>query len=702
MHASKTRAVLLASTTAISTFGLLFAAPASAQDDVIDLGTVILDWDNLGRPVRETSAANTVVEPQEAEAAEHESVIDAIDGLPNVDVQRGYQLPVIRGLDGTGGAIGASQFATGANPRVNVVVDGVSRISSTNGALGAFTSGWDIRQVEVARGPQTTLGGRSSLAGAINVVSNDPVFLTEGALRFSAETRNGNPLFGISGMYNTALSESVAVRLTFDGDYGQEFVNITDPTPQVQADRDEIEDVENGTLRAKVLIAPKTVPGLEILLSYEHETKDRLGFPSRDIGSEDYNLSDFTNTASEARVDQDILALNVTYEFSSAWTFEGQFSHQDLETRIPPTNSAFDLTQTFENIQFEVLARFTGTGFIRSGVIGIAYEDQKEAGANDTIFPAPFPFVFLSNGEITNKSIFGEVEFALSDKLFAFVGGRYEEQDIRRDVDLTFFGVNQTGVSNTNDSRFTPRIGFRYEASEALVMGYQYSEGFRPGSVDVNLLPPVPGINVFSGETLKQHEAWVRYSDPADRFNIDAAVFYYTLKDAQIQGAGGGRLIGNLPKAEGYGLEISGDVTLTENSRLTFAIGLLETEITDVGTAAGGAAFLGQPLPESVGQTFTIGYEYEAPSGWDFGINVHHVSDRAGFAGTNPLPNYTMVDLRAGYDTNFGGRDLRIEAYVKNALDETILLSTDPNLAALNVEAVGVPRTFGISATMRF
>ncbi|MEM9576922.1 MAG: TonB-dependent receptor [Pseudomonadota bacterium] len=702
MSARTTKAALRASTTILSALTLLSAVPATAQEESFDLGTLILEWDNLGRDVRDTSAANTVLGPETVDAAQNDSVIDALDGLPNIDVQRGYQLPVIRGLDGTGGAIGASQFATGANPRVNVVVDGVSRISSTNGALGAFASGWDVQQVEVARGPQTTLGGRSSVAGAINVVTNDPVFETESALRFSFATRNSKPVFGLSAMHNTALGDDFAARFTFDGDYGEEFINVTDPNPQVRSDRDEIEDIDNGTFRAKLLYAPQSIPGLEVLLSYEREKKDQLGFASRDVGSNSFDLTDFTNTSNEARVDQHIYALRARYEVNPSWSVEGRLSYQDLETRIPPTNSAFDLTQNFENTQFEVLTRYNGSGFVRAGVIGIAYEDQDEKGANDTLFPAPSPFVFLANGDITNKSVFGEVEFGLAPNLYGFVGGRYEEQDIKRDVDLTFFGASQSGVSTTEDQRFTPRIGLRYEASEALVMGYQYSEGFRPGSVDVNLLPPVPGVNVFDGETLRQHEAWMRYNDPSDRFNLNSAIFYYDLDDAQIPGAGGGRLIANLPEAKGYGLEISGDLALSENARLFASIGLTETEITDVGNAPGGAAFLGKSLPETVGETYSIGYQYVSPAGWDVGINVQHVADRAGFGGSNPLPDYTKVNLRAGYNTTIGGNDLRIEGFVENLFDETIILSTDPNLAARGVEAVAAPLTVGVSATMRF
>lgn len=704
--------LLLCSASAVALCSVSSATLAQGST-AFDLGSIILGWDNLDRPVRETSAANTVVDGERIERADNDNVLEALDGLPNIDVERGNLLPSIRGLDGTGGAIGAKQFATGANPRVNVVVDGVSRISSTNGALGALTSGWDVERVEVARGPQTTTGGRSSLAGAINVISNNPVFEEEIAVRFSFETRNEKPLFGISGLYNTPLSDDVAVRFSFDGDYGDEFINVSDPLfPRVSANREEIENIRNGTFRAKLLYAPQAMPELEVLLSYEHETQDGLGTTSRDVGGTNFDFSSFTNANSEAQSDQNIFALRVRYEVSPSWTFQGQLSYQELQTRIPPTNAFFDLTQNFENTQLELTANYSGDGFVRGAVIGFAYEDQKENGTNDTLFGG-LPFVFIADGDVTNTSVFGEVEFALGRDVFAFVGGRYEEQEIRRDVDLTFFGVSQSQGQANTDTEFTPRIGIRYEASDALVLGYQYSEGYRPGGVDVDLQPPVAGTNTFEGETLRQHEVWARYTDPAGRFNLDGAVFFYQLDDAQVLGAGGGRLIANLPEAEGYGLELSGDVQLTSNSRLFASVGFVETEITDVGAAPNGAAFLGKSLPESVGQTYSIGYQYRSPRGWDFAVQAKHVADRAGFVATIPvgpappnppptLPDYTQVDLRAGIDWDLGPRQLRVEGFIENVFDQRIILTTDPGLAVFNAENVAAPRTFGISATMRF
>ena len=63
-----------------------------------------------------------------------------------------------------------SEFTEPVNYSVGVIIDG---IDFTGIALGAST--FDVKQIEVLRGPQGTLYGSNALAGLINIVSNDPV-----------------------------------------------------------------------------------------------------------------------------------------------------------------------------------------------------------------------------------------------------------------------------------------------------------------------------------------------------------------------------------------------------------------------------------------------------------------------------------------------------------------------------------------------
>ena len=97
---------------------------------------------------------------------------DLADFVPGLEVQEqsannpGF---VIRGITSDSGE------AT-IEPRVSIYQDGVSISRSRGSFVEIFDS-----QVEVARGPQPTLFGRSALIGAISVTSNAPVLDTASA-----------------------------------------------------------------------------------------------------------------------------------------------------------------------------------------------------------------------------------------------------------------------------------------------------------------------------------------------------------------------------------------------------------------------------------------------------------------------------------------------------------------------------------------
>ncbi|MCA6286659.1 MAG: TonB-dependent receptor [Phenylobacterium sp.] len=91
-------------------------------------------------------------------------------------------------------------------PRVSVVQDGVSVSKSR----GSYIELFDNARIEVAKGPQSTLFGRSALIGAVNIVQNkaDP-----GGFAAAAKFEAGNFNYrGLEAMVNVPLSSTLAVR----------------------------------------------------------------------------------------------------------------------------------------------------------------------------------------------------------------------------------------------------------------------------------------------------------------------------------------------------------------------------------------------------------------------------------------------------------------------------------------------------------
>jgi len=91
-------------------------------------------------------------------------------------------------------------------PRVSIYQDGVSISQIPAAAVELF----DNQRVEVAKGPQTTLFGRSALTGAVNIIQNKA---SEDGFDWSVHAEGGNYDYGyIGGMVNIPVGDSFAVR----------------------------------------------------------------------------------------------------------------------------------------------------------------------------------------------------------------------------------------------------------------------------------------------------------------------------------------------------------------------------------------------------------------------------------------------------------------------------------------------------------
>jgi iron complex outermembrane receptor protein len=102
--------------------------------------------------------------------------------------------------------IQTSDFGVGTDPAVGVYVDGIYAARS-GASLLAFN---DLERIEVLKGPQGTLFGRNSAAGAISIITRQPADTFDALLRL----RFGD--YGkqyYEGMLNTPLADGVALRI---------------------------------------------------------------------------------------------------------------------------------------------------------------------------------------------------------------------------------------------------------------------------------------------------------------------------------------------------------------------------------------------------------------------------------------------------------------------------------------------------------
>lgn len=163
--------------------------------------------------------------------------------------------------------ISTDDFGIGTDPAVGVFIDGVYT-GRSGGILLPLT---DVERIEVLKGPQGTLFGRNTAAGAVSIITKRPVAETEAAVKL----RLGN--YGkqyLEAMANIATGERSALRLTG-------LINHSDGWVQDAATGRDLggDNVWATRMAWQVGLGDNTTA----LISWDHENLDQRGRPSTGI-----------------------------------------------------------------------------------------------------------------------------------------------------------------------------------------------------------------------------------------------------------------------------------------------------------------------------------------------------------------------------------------------------------------------------------
>jgi len=118
------------------------------------------------RDILTVPASLTVLDQQVIAERGAEHLQDILNAAPNVNFASGASRGRYLQIRGIGER---SQFVDPVNPSVGMLIDDID-VSGMGNAATLF----DVRQVEILRGPQGTRFGANALAGMVNIRSNDP------------------------------------------------------------------------------------------------------------------------------------------------------------------------------------------------------------------------------------------------------------------------------------------------------------------------------------------------------------------------------------------------------------------------------------------------------------------------------------------------------------------------------------------------
>jgi iron complex outermembrane receptor protein len=285
----------------------------------------------------------------------------------------------------------------GLESSVGVVIDGVYR--SRNGV--GFGDLGDVSQIEVLKGPQSTLFGKSTSAGVINIVTAAPSFKFGASAEFTASNYSGYG--GAVEVTGPLVGDVLAGSLYFADRQREGYYTVNDGPGPNTANRDSNRDYY--TVRGQLLFEPNDNLKARFIADYSHRNENcciavitRSG-PSTALidalGGSDGNAADpYARNAYANRPDgQDItdggVSLQVDYKLPSLdasitsitafrdWKtkggFDADFSTADIDY-LPNDNSNSTQFRTFSQE-----LRFAGTSGKLDYLVGGFYSHENLA-----------------------------------------------------------------------------------------------------------------------------------------------------------------------------------------------------------------------------------------------------------------------------------------------------------------------------------
>lgn len=715
----------------------LFINPALAETEVFELEAITVTGEKTDRTLQETVSSVSVTTDEEIEDGKMLSINSAIERAVNVTSTTGGKGFSIRGIN-SGNIAGGNTTSSGL---ASMYIDNAF-IPRFGMAVGQKQL-WDIEQVEIFRGPQSTVQGRNALAGAVIIKSKDPTFETSVDARLLAGE------YGTSGA-SIALSgplkkDVLAARIAIDHQKSDGY--ITNPT----LNDDTFGGSENSLIRGKLLFNPKTQKEFSALLTLSRSenkgtneliaTKDSSG-----AAISPYERISFSNIESILNDDQDIASLDLNYQLSPTLRLQGittynrnEYQRQADDDRSAAGGNNKRIRDSKAKTASQELRLHFNKGRWK-GLVGTNYFDQNQVDTSSFVgvvnlasvaVPAPLlpfytnPFPTSRDADfdvgIKSMALFGNAEYEINSRVSLFGGLRYdrEKQKYKNRQQLKLLaelpdpttlgplppaaaaGINAVNeallnfttptdiASNASFSALLPKLGVTYNFNKDTSTSFTVQRGYRAGGADL----VIGDSNKFDPEFTSNYEISLRSSMMNNRLTLNSNIFYTDWKKQQVLIEQAPQIFHtkNAGKSELYGLELGLNAKLNDGLDLFANIGHVKTKFKDF--TSNGVDFSGNSFTNAPKWTASIGATKRFEKGLILSADANYQS--SSFfdpANKEKLDSRTIVNARLGYEF----KNLDVSLFARNIFDKEYKTTI---FSKTNSVKVGEPRTVGLQLT---
>ncbi|RKF21823.1 TonB-dependent receptor [Altericroceibacterium spongiae] len=427
------------------------AAPANAGSPAEE---IIVTGEKSSRTLQETVTSVAVVTTQRIKDENLITIQDVYNRTANLSETYGSTGFTIRGINNNGvGSGGNAATAT-------VYIDGAPIPSRA--LYGGPTDLWDVQQVEVLRGPQSTIQGLNALAGGVVITTKDPSTTTWGGDARVQWTEHNDRTFS-AAIGGPLIQDELGLRLSAERRADRGIIkNVT---------RDEYNDeLKALNLRGKLKWTPQAVPDLTAVLSYNRVRRDGgYVYEYTRTDTEDFydNRIAKGNRESEGNIDSDIAVLNLSYDLSGPLTLSSVTSWNKVDVRsvVDTDGTPEDLQNIANFYHYKTLTqevRLNYDGDRLSGVLGAWYYRRKgdtEANSNLTMnTPTGTISNLLFNSGLMSEEAAQQLSNAYAAQLPA-IPLHYESDAPEKVETMAIFADGRFHVTD----RFSILGGFRFD-----------------------------------------------------------------------------------------------------------------------------------------------------------------------------------------------------------------------------------------------
>jgi len=563
---------------------------------------------------------------------------------------------------------------------------------------------YDVRQVEVLRGPQGSLFGRNTTAGIIKFDTNKPT--NEFDSRASASVGSYNSVSLDAGVGGPLIKDLLAIRLSTLIQHRENYIDNRFAGVSADSTATPRNNAMGGFDDRNVRVQLALTPGERFTLDLSGHARwydgtstlfhrGALKKGSNDVSAEQRNVvsydeandnpQSYNTYGGSARAAYDFGPVTLTsitaYETTSGFSrgdtdggaavnFAGRPSYGQSQGQIR------DLDQWSQEL------RLAGTpGGRLNWQIGGLYFDSRDITdfyqrafflmAPDLNGTQPNPNNWVRLHDVnTSWAGFGQVSYEIAPKLTISAGGRITEDKKRTELlktaNTVTNGVTYRGRTDVTLKATKPSwdASLLYQASPDVSLYTRVAEGFRGPTIQGRSAVFNADFTTAKSETILSWEGGVKSRLLNNTLSLNATVFAYRVKDIQLNGndVNGNGVLFNADKADAYGMEAEANWKPVPNLTLGAGLSLLHSKIRDKNVYAQVCILNGVVVCTVEDPTIKVG------------ANTFAQIDG------NPLPNAPEynVDLTARYDQPLGngGRafiagDFNIQGYTQFVLYKT-------------------------------